>query len=218
MHIIFEGPDGSGKSTICEKLNNWLTSNNDFQPHSKVKVIRQPGSTTAGEAIRTILKGPIKMHPMARQALHLADTAELNANIPTMLKEYDYILQDRTSFISSPIYSEAEYGHCNYHIDWYKHITIHKADMLFIILSNKSKERADNRTEADHFDAMGQTFHKKVYENYLKFADGRSKTYTDLICNHVTVIYNDGQIDETLTKVIERIKTHKSLKRLHTMT
>lgn len=199
MYIIFEGPDGSGKSTIINAVADRLTA------ASKTSlVIRQPGTTIAGEEIRKILKGPIQLDPLTRQALHLADTVELVKNVPQLKQQYDYLLQDRTSFISSPIYATAEMGQCPYHIDWYKHASGHMADHVFIILSKAAEERAKQRAEQDHFDRQGTDFHKKVYDNYVSLAKFEQPELLKLICDlrDVHVIYNDCPVDETVAKIM----------------
>lgn len=47
--IVFEGCDGSGKTTIINKLKK------HFKDNKKVLFIKEPGSTELGECIRDIL-------------------------------------------------------------------------------------------------------------------------------------------------------------------
>jgi thymidylate kinase len=202
MHIIFEGPDGAGKSTLVNALLQKLNG-------KRVLLAQQPGTTEVGKQLRAILKGPLQMHPMTRQAMHMADTAEFNANIATLSGQYDYIIQDRTSFISSPIYGKAERGTCDYHIDWYKHVATHQADKLFIILSKKAEEQTRKRGEGDHFDKKDTSFHQAVYQEYVKFAtDQAYAAYTDLIVrrDNLHIIHNDGTVDEAIGQIISILK------------
>jgi thymidylate kinase len=198
MHIIFEGPDGAGKSTLINALLDKLTG-------KRVLLAQQPGTTEIGKQLRAILKGPLPIHPMTRQAMHMADTSEFNACIASLSSQYDYIIQDRTSFISSPIYGKAERGTCDYHIDWYKHVTTHQADKLFIILSKKAEEQTRKRGDGDHFDKKDTSFHQTVYQEYVKFAtDPECAVYTDLIVNRANlhIIYTDGTIDDAVTQIV----------------
>lgn len=48
--IVFEGPDGSGKTTILKKVNEVLTNQG-----YKVNVFREPGGTKISEKIRDII-------------------------------------------------------------------------------------------------------------------------------------------------------------------
>ena len=60
--ITFEGIDGSGKSTQAEKAVEYLKERG-----AQVKLLREPGGTPLGEAIRNILLSPadsgITMNP-----------------------------------------------------------------------------------------------------------------------------------------------------------
>ena len=51
--IVFEGPDGSGKSTQARKLADYLTGKGET-----AEVIRDPGGTPVGEQIRSMLLDP----------------------------------------------------------------------------------------------------------------------------------------------------------------
>ena len=48
--IVFEGPDGSGKTAILKKVNEVLTNQG-----YKVNVFREPGGTKISEKIRDII-------------------------------------------------------------------------------------------------------------------------------------------------------------------
>lgn len=50
--IVVEGIDGSGKSTICKKIVNWLNKTS----LEKCKYVREPGGTPDAEIIRSVLK------------------------------------------------------------------------------------------------------------------------------------------------------------------
>jgi len=202
MYIIFEGPDGAGKSTIINSLCDKLKD-------KKILKVQQPGTTKIGLLLRNILKGSCSMTPMTRQALHMADTAEFNEALTQIRKDWDLVIQDRTSFISSPIYGKSERGSCNYHIDWYKHIATQKADKLFIILSKRAEEQSRQRGEGDHFDNQDTSFHAKVYQEYLNFAtDDQYRKYTDLIVErrNLHVVHNDGDVEDTVKRIIELLE------------
>jgi len=51
--IVVEGSDGSGKTSLIERLQGWLLVNGN-----EVEVFREPGSTPIGEAVRTLIKDP----------------------------------------------------------------------------------------------------------------------------------------------------------------
>jgi dTMP kinase len=53
MFLAIEGLDGSGKSTLVEHLQSYYIKQN-----KEVVVVREPGGTVMGEALRDILKNP----------------------------------------------------------------------------------------------------------------------------------------------------------------
>jgi len=73
VFIVFEGIEGSGKSTQAELLAEALRRNN-----IKVDLTREPGGTQAGECIRAVLLDSLleDMHPRTELLLYLAARAE----------------------------------------------------------------------------------------------------------------------------------------------
>lgn len=73
VFIVFEGIEGSGKSTQAELLAEALRRNN-----IKVDLTREPGGTQAGERIRDVLLDSEleDMHPRTELLLYLAARAE----------------------------------------------------------------------------------------------------------------------------------------------
>jgi len=57
--IVFEGGDGSGKSTQARSLNRRLRRRG-----LPVLLTREPGGTPAGESIRRWLKGRLNLQPL----------------------------------------------------------------------------------------------------------------------------------------------------------
>ncbi|MCB1060283.1 MAG: dTMP kinase [Calditrichaeota bacterium] len=93
MFISFEGIDGSGKSTQIARTVAWLKEL-DFD----VLVTREPGGTTAGEAVRELLLDP-KSHltGKAEYLLYSASRAQLVEEIllPHLRKHRGVALVDR---------------------------------------------------------------------------------------------------------------------------
>ncbi len=94
MFITFEGGEGSGKTTLIQKLEEIL--------HSKgyeVVATRAPGATPLGKKIRELLLSPdlgITIGRRAELMLYLADRAQLIEEViePALLKG-DIVLCDR---------------------------------------------------------------------------------------------------------------------------
>ncbi len=95
--IVFEGGEGSGKTTQAELLARWLTTQG-----RRVAVTREPGATGVGERIRSLLldrdgegvAGPIA--PRAEALLYAADRADHVANVVRpALADGSVVISDR---------------------------------------------------------------------------------------------------------------------------
>ncbi len=91
--IVFEGIDGSGKTTQIELLAKYLRD----KGHD-VEVVREPGGTSISEKIRHLILDPSnkEMHPMCELLLFEASRAQLvNETIIPALKRGAIVLCDR---------------------------------------------------------------------------------------------------------------------------
>lgn len=84
----FEGIDGVGKTTLVEHVAQALSRQYD------VTVLREPGSTPTGEAIRDILKSSLDISPSTELLLFLASRTQMvEALLPTL--NSDIVIIDR---------------------------------------------------------------------------------------------------------------------------
>ena len=72
IFIVFEGGDGSGKSTQARNLSQRLRRRS-----IPVLLTREPGGTPSGESIRRLLKGQRNFRPMSELLLFEAARAQL---------------------------------------------------------------------------------------------------------------------------------------------
>jgi len=72
IFIVFEGGDGSGKSTQARNLSQRLR-----RRRIPVLLTREPGGTPSGESIRRLLKGQRSFQPMSELLLFEAARAQL---------------------------------------------------------------------------------------------------------------------------------------------
>ena len=72
IFIVFEGGDGSGKSTQARNLSQRLRRRS-----IPVLLTREPGGTPSGESIRRLLKGQRSFRPMSELLLFEAARAQL---------------------------------------------------------------------------------------------------------------------------------------------
>jgi dTMP kinase len=91
--LVLDGIDGAGKSSQLSAVIDWLRSTG-----RSVVVCRDPGSTAAGDAIRSILLDRHEIHlaPTAEMLLYMAARAQLVADvIRPALARGDWVVSDR---------------------------------------------------------------------------------------------------------------------------
>lgn len=97
--IVFDGPDGSGKSTQFKRFAAYAREH-----RLKVCEVREPGGTAIGEQIRTVLLDPAnhEMSLRCEMMLYMASRAQLIEQIikPALARQ-ELVLADR--FISSTL-------------------------------------------------------------------------------------------------------------------
>lgn len=95
-YIALEGGDGSGKSTVARALADRLEASGD-----EVVVVREPGGTPLGEAIRDLLLESETLDDWAEVFLFAAQRAELaRAVIDPALSKGKWVVSDRTYYSS----------------------------------------------------------------------------------------------------------------------
>ncbi len=97
--IVFDGPDGSGKSTQFARFAEWCRTGG-----VDVVEVREPGGTAIGEQIRTVLLSPAnsEMDLFSEMLLYMASRAQLLAErIRPALAKGQFVLADR--FVSSTL-------------------------------------------------------------------------------------------------------------------
>jgi dTMP kinase len=104
--IVFDGPDGSGKSTQFRRMADYAQ-----QGGIAVTEVREPGGTGVGEQIREVLLDPanVDMDLRCEMLLYMASRAQLVAQrIGPALAQGKLVLADR--FISSTLAYQGSAG------------------------------------------------------------------------------------------------------------
>jgi len=103
--IVFEGIDGSGKSTQINRLSKWLIGTNLIPESNQLVLSREPGGTKLGKSIRSLLLNSSKEKSpdsITELLLYAADRAQhVNEIILPSLNKGDWIISDR--FASSTL-------------------------------------------------------------------------------------------------------------------
>lgn len=107
--IVFEGPDGSGKSTVMDAVAKALPS---LLPNTEILTTRHPGSTPLGKHIRDLVKYPDKygvtIDTFSSQMLMFVDHVNFkNTVLLPAIERGAIVLGDRCDLISGLVYGMA---------------------------------------------------------------------------------------------------------------
>ncbi len=184
MFITFEGPEGSGKSTQINLLENFLK-----ETHKKFITIREPGGTVIGEEIRKILISS-EFDDMSYETellLFISSRKELMEKIiKPALKNNQFVLCDR--FIDSTIAYQG-YG---------RGINLNKIKMLNDLATgglypdvtfllqldvNSSIERLKSRylnseLKLDRIENENESFYQKIFDGYNEISKSSNRIIT----------------------------------------
>ena len=184
MFITFEGPEGSGKATQINLLENFLK-----ETHKKFITIREPGGTIIGEEIRKILISS-EFDDMSYETellLFISSRKELMEKIiKPALKNNQFVLCDR--FIDSTIVYQG-YG---------RGINLNKIKMLNDLVTgelypdvtfllqldvNSSIERLKSRylnseSKLDRIENENKFFYQKIFDGYNEISKSSDRIIT----------------------------------------
>lgn len=96
LYVALEGVDGAGKTTCWQRAGEMMAGRG-----IPLTLVREPGGTPGGAAIREILLGEGDLSPWGEAALFAADRAELVAKkIRPALERGEWVLSDRSVYSS----------------------------------------------------------------------------------------------------------------------
>ena len=97
--IVFEGIDGSGKTTQINQLSKWLVETDLIPENNQLVVTREPGGTQLGKHIRSLLLNTSRENnpdSVTELLLYAADRAQhVNEIIRPSLNKGDWVISDR---------------------------------------------------------------------------------------------------------------------------
>ncbi len=170
--IVFEGPDGSGKTTQIKLLHRFL-----LDKGCDVVITREPGGTNISEAVRNILLDPKNSEMVARTEAFLYASARaqhVEELIVPALKAERIVLCDR--FVDSTLAYQG-YGR-NLDIEFLSQLNYLatgglKPDLTFLldIPPEKAKNRIrSTRDSEDRIELEAEDFHARVRDGFLEIA------------------------------------------------
>ncbi|NEQ50112.1 MAG: dTMP kinase [Leptolyngbya sp. SIO3F4] len=196
--IVFEGIEGSGKTTQIEYLRHWLEQNllkhKPLDGPTNVLVTRQPGGTNIGKKIRQVLLQPSAdtdtLTSTAELLLYAADRVQhVEQVLIPALKIGTIVLCDR--YTASTIAYQGYGRQLNLKLIETLN-TIATAGLtsdltLWLKLDVKQGlKRITTRGEADRIEQAGLEFHQRVHEGFAAQASQE---------NFITV---DGSLGQTI--------------------
>ena len=201
MFITFEGPDGSGKSTIIKRVFEKL-SKEGYQ----IVLTREPGGTPIAEKIRDIILDNANQELDARtEALLYAASRRqhLVEKIWPALKEGKIVLCDR--FLDSSLAYQG--GGRSLGIQNVLNVNLFATEntypdlTLFFDISPElglKRVNQDKKRVADRLDNENENFHDKVYEAFKKIVDDNQ--------NRIVTIDASKSIEEDTENAYQIIK------------
>lgn len=168
--IVFEGPEGAGKTTQLRLAAEWLTAIG-----RTVVAVREPGGTPLGDEIRRLLLDPTSdVAPRAEAMLFMASRAQLmERTIAPALAKGATVLLDRF-FLSTYAYQVAGRGLPHDQISTSNRLaTSDVRPDLTVLLSLPVKlglDRALSRGPSDRMEQADRDFHERVARAFSDFA------------------------------------------------
>ncbi len=198
--IVFEGIEGSGKSSHINYVSKYLKK----RGISFIK-IREPGGSLNSEKIRNlILHNKSSFKKNTDLLLYLAARSE---NMEILLKSYKkkVILIDR--FIDSTI-AYQHYG-LGVNLSLINFINKHilgkfKIDFTFLnIVSKKNMvDRLKKRRSLNRYDKFGHNFYSKVQSGFIKISKKNNKRYM-IIDSNKDISFNKKIIQKKIDKLFK---------------
>lgn len=171
--IVFEGLDGSGKTTLMKKLSGVLD-----QSSTPYIMTREPGGTDLGDELRDIIlrKGGDTPCPRTELLLYEAVRAQhVEKRIKPALQNNQWVLCDRYT-ASSMAFQSGGRNINSSQVEWLNSFaTDDLKPHLFVLLDltvDESEKRRIGRqlethTEADRLESEKKDFHERTRQGYL---------------------------------------------------
>jgi len=169
--IVFEGPEGAGKTTQLQRLAGRLTSKGIDS-----LVVREPGGTPLGDSIREILlHSGDQISPPAEALLFMASRAELvQHEIDPALARGVVVLMDRF-FLSTYAYQIEGRGLSEAAIRAANALAsgglVPDLTLVIGLPAAEGMARASARSANDRIERSGAEFHSRVGRAFARFAE-----------------------------------------------
>jgi dTMP kinase len=179
LFIVFEGPEGAGKTTQAKLLYRYL-KNKGYD----VVLTREPGGTKLAEAVRKIILSPkMKIYPMTELLLYEAARAQhIEEVIKPNLQKNKIVISDRFAD-ASVVYQGYARGLGIEFVEKLNKLVVCniEPDITFLLdISPKEglqRIKFNRKTSFDRLEKESLKFHIKIREGYLNIAKKRKNFY-----------------------------------------
>ncbi len=203
MFITFEGPDGSGKSTIIQKVYDYLIENN----YDVIKT-REPGGSPIAEKIRNLILDTenIKMGYRTEALLYAASRAQhVEETILPALNENKIVLCDRF-LISSLAYQGVGRGLGIENVRNINDFAINGVFPDFVLFFDvdpiTTLKRKSSLDTADRLEKEGNNFHERVYNGYKEILNSEK---------NIEIIDATQSVEDVFSQCIKVLKRRNVL-------
>ena len=203
MFITFEGPDGSGKSTIIQKVYDYLIENN----YDVIKT-REPGGSPIAEKIRNLILDTenIKMGYRTEALLYAASRAQhVEETILPALNENKIVLCDRF-LISSLAHQGVGRGLGIENVRNINEFAINGIFPDFVLYFDvdpiTTLKRKSSLDTADRLEKEGNNFHERVYNGYKEILNSEK---------NIEIIDATQSVEDVFSQCIEVLKRRNVL-------
>ena len=200
LFITFEGPDGSGKTTVSKAVADQLLAEG-----YQVRYTREPGGSAISEKIRDIILDPAntEMDPRTEALLYAASRRQHLVDIVLPLIEQGVtVISDR--FVDSSIAYQG-YGRQIgadevYAINAFAIENYMPVKTIFLNVSAETglARIQANRAVLDRLDAESTDFHKRVFDGYQKVIAQSA--------DRMIVVDASRDVDEVIAEVYSIVK------------
>ncbi len=192
-YVALEGGDGTGKSTVAAALAEAIEAGG-----ASAIVVREPGGTPLGEAVRELLLDSATLDDWAEAFLFAAQRAELARDVVApALEEGLWVVSDRT-YYSSIAYQGHARGLGVEEVRRINELGLGGVlpDHVFVIDVDPATA-LDRQHRADRIGRQGVEFQERVREGYEMLARQEP--------DRVTILDGTLTVDQLVEKILEEV-------------
>ncbi len=192
-YVALEGGDGTGKSTVAAALAEAIEAGG-----ASAIVVREPGGTPLGEAVRELLLDSATLDDWAEALLFAAQRAELARDVVApALEEGLWVVSDRT-YYSSIAYQGHARGLGVEEVRRINELGLGGVlpDHVFVIDVDPATA-LDRQHRADRIGRQGVEFQERVREGYEMLARQEP--------DRVTILDGSLTVDQLVAKILEEV-------------